>query len=95
MVGRLLKGYPDRDTVSIIKIPCQGRDRGSNPRGGAKFRILTAKSFMTRWFDSNICRSGEYKNYPVDFKYQLTYTTNIEVLGSVQQLTCFAYNKQS
>ncbi len=45
MVGRLLKGYPVKDTVSIFKIPCQGRDRGSNPRGGAKFRMLTANLY--------------------------------------------------
>ena len=38
----LIKGYPVKDTVSIFKIPCQGRDRGSNPRGGAKLRMLTA-----------------------------------------------------
>ena len=27
----LIKGYPVKDTVSILKIPCQGRDLGSNP----------------------------------------------------------------
>ena len=37
MVGRLYKGYPVKDTVSIFKIPCQGRDPGSNPGCGAKF----------------------------------------------------------
>ena len=34
----LIKGYPVKDTVSILKIPCQGRDLGSNPSCGAKFR---------------------------------------------------------
>ena len=38
----LIKGYPDRDTVSIIKIPCQGRDLGSNPSNDTKLRMLTA-----------------------------------------------------
>ena len=51
----LIKGYPVKDTVSTIKIPYQGRDPGSNPGNDTKLRIRTAKSFMTRWFDSNIC----------------------------------------
>jgi hypothetical protein len=65
MVGRLLKGYPDRDTVSIIKIPCQGRDRGSNPRNGASlfyasetwksersYKPFSARLAFLRGFDS-------------------------------------------
>ena len=35
MVRTLIKGYPVKDTVSILKIPCQGRDPGSNPGCGA------------------------------------------------------------
>ena len=41
----LIKGYPVKDTVSILKIPCQGRDPGSNPGCGAKLRMLTAKIY--------------------------------------------------
>ena len=37
------------------KFHSQGRDPGSNPGNDTKLRIRTAKSFMTRWFDSNIC----------------------------------------
>ena len=44
MVGRLYKGYPVKDTVSILKIPCQGRDPGSNPGNDTKFRMRTANS---------------------------------------------------
>jgi len=33
----LIKGYPVKDTVSIFKIPCQGRDPGSNPGCDSKF----------------------------------------------------------
>jgi len=42
MVRTLIKGYPVKDTVSILKIPCQGRDPGSNPGCGASLRMLTA-----------------------------------------------------
>ena len=42
MVRTLIKGYPVKDTVSILKIPCQGRDLGSNPSCGPSFRIVTA-----------------------------------------------------
>ena len=40
----LIKGYPEKDTVSIFKIPCQGRDPGSNPGNDTKFRMRTANS---------------------------------------------------
>ena len=40
----LIKGYPVKDTVSTIKIPCQGRDPGSNPGNDTKFRMRTANS---------------------------------------------------
>ena len=38
----LIKGYPVKDTVSNIKIPCKGRDPGSNPGNDTKLRMLTA-----------------------------------------------------
>ena len=40
----LIKGYPVKDTVSNIKIPCQGRDPGSNPGNDTNFRMRTANS---------------------------------------------------
>ena len=40
----LIKGYPVKDTVSILKIPCQGRDPGSNPGNDTKLRMRTANS---------------------------------------------------